>query len=144
MKSPAFIFAASLVILITSCTAPSDRRIQENPAAFSGLSEEHKALVRRGEVGKGMSKEAVKLAWGAPGRQTREELQGVFCDKWIYTGYVPIEGYQVYTVRPNAPPSQRFTGVLLSGDYNAGNQVLGQVRDAYFREGKLAAWDVMR
>jgi hypothetical protein len=144
MKTPAPFLAVGIAFLMASCAAPSNKRIQENPAAFSQLSPEHKSLVQHGDVAKGMSRDAVKLAWGEPDRQTKEELQGVLCDKWIYTGYVPIEGYHLYTVRPNQPPRLHFTGFLLAGDPNAGNQVLGQVRDAYFRDGKLAAWDVAR
>lgn len=142
MKASVFSVAASLALLMASCTAPANRRIQENPAAYSQLSPEQKSLVQHGDVAKGMSKDAVKLAWGGPDRQTKEELQGVLCDKWIYTGYVSIEGYHLYSVRPNAPPSTHFTGFLLAGDSNAGNQVLGHVRDAYFRDGNLVAWDV--
>lgn len=76
-----------LVGMVSSC-APStpQKRIQERPQEFARLSEKHKELVSKGEIAKGMSKDAVSLAWGSPAAQIEGLRNGKFSERWDYMG----------------------------------------------------------
>ncbi len=73
--------------IITSC-APStpQTRIQQRPQDFARLSEKHQELVSRGEIAKGMSKDAVALAWGSPSTRIEGLRNGKFSERWDYIG----------------------------------------------------------
>ncbi len=73
--------------IVSSC-APSTplTRIQERPQDYAQLSEKHKDLVSRGEIAKGMSKEAVTLAWGSPGAHIDGLRNGKHSERWDYMG----------------------------------------------------------
>ncbi len=76
-----------LVGLVSSC-APStpQTRIKERPQDFAKLSEKHKNLVSRGEIAKGMSKDAVALAWGRPAIFIDGLRDGKMSERWDYMG----------------------------------------------------------
>jgi hypothetical protein len=80
-----------LVGFMASC-APSTplKRIQERTQAYAKLSEKHKELVSRGEITKGMSKDAVFIAWGNPASQAEGQRNGKFSERWDYEGRQPV------------------------------------------------------
>jgi hypothetical protein len=74
-------------LLLASCAAPLQRRIEKNPQIYNGLSDHQKSLVQQGKVEEGMTKEAVFLSWGKADRVSSGQKQGKAYDRWIYTGY---------------------------------------------------------
>jgi hypothetical protein len=90
-----FLGAASLGLVLAGCSTPQSR-IDANPAAFNSLPPQQQALVKAGQVGIGMSMEAVKLSLGDPDRVTsRTDAQGQE-QVWHYVQY-ESGGVYLYT-----------------------------------------------
>lgn len=89
--------AVAVGLLGTACQSPSPAsRIEENPVLFRSLSAEQQLLVQQGRICKGMSKEAVFLAWGNPGSAPlRGEKAGKAYERWVYTREraVPVDTF---------------------------------------------------
>ncbi len=92
MKKIVSILCLGLLLGIVSSCAPStpQTRIQQRPQDFARLSEKHKDLVSRGEIAKGMSKDAVALAWGSPSTRIEGLRNGKFSERWDYIGREPV------------------------------------------------------
>ncbi len=77
--------------ILASC-APStpQARIQENPARFAALPANQQALVEGGEISRGMSRDAVDLAWGPPSSRFEGSKGGKATERWDYTGVRPV------------------------------------------------------
>lgn len=75
------------VWLVTGCaTSTIESRRLEREASFSALSPEFQTLVNAGEIRRGMSQDAVYVAWGKPSQiLQREDQQGVVT-AWLYHG----------------------------------------------------------
>ena len=83
--------AALAVLAFSSCATQNPQaRIANNPAQFNNLSEKHKQLVEQGQIAKGMSPDAVLLAWGQPERRTEGSAGGVSTMRWDYAGLKPV------------------------------------------------------
>ncbi|MBE6419233.1 MAG: hypothetical protein E7031_03805 [Akkermansiaceae bacterium] len=83
---------AALSGLMVSCVAstPYDR-ISKNPYIYSSLPQEQQLLVQQGRIERGMSPDAVYLAWGAPNSEpVYGEKKGVKTERWIYLDYEPV------------------------------------------------------
>jgi hypothetical protein len=83
------ITALGLALLFTGCatTPPLDKRKQERYAAYTGLSQEMRAMVDMGQVAIGMPMDAVYIAWGPPSQTgTAQSSDGQTTTTWIYTG----------------------------------------------------------
>lgn len=96
-------------LLFASCAPVTpDARINANPTLYGKLSEKEKALVREGRIEKGMSPEAVFLAWGKPAREYEGHERGKSTMRWDYEGATPVYGsgwggyygYGPYGMRP--------------------------------------------
>jgi hypothetical protein len=83
--------ALSAGLLFASC-APStpQARIQQQPEKFQALSAKHQALVQQGRVDRGMSQDAVFLAWGAPSRTFQGSRNNQLSERWDYSGSRPV------------------------------------------------------
>ncbi len=94
MKALPALLSAMAVVMLASCASPIQRRIERNPEIYSKLSERHKALVSRGQIEEGMSKQAVFIAWGRPDRVYKGSRSGRSLEHWGYVAYdaVPV-GY---------------------------------------------------
>jgi hypothetical protein len=81
----------ALGLLAASC-APStpQTRIQQHPQQFAALSTKEQSLVQRGELAKGMSPDAVLLAWGSPAMRYEGYQQGRAAERWDYTAARPV------------------------------------------------------
>jgi len=80
-----------LVTILPSCVPSTPRsRIEQRPQDFERLSREHKKLVLNGEIGKGMSKEAVAIAWGSPAARVDGLRNGKAMERWDYQGQQPV------------------------------------------------------
>lgn len=88
MKKLIVISCLGLLTAIVSSCAPStpQTRIKERPQDYAKLSEKHKDLVSRAEIAKGMSKDAVSLAWGSPDAHIEGLRNGKFSERWDYMG----------------------------------------------------------
>jgi hypothetical protein len=76
-----------LMGMVTSCVPSTPQtRIKERPQDYAKLSEKHKDLVSRGEIAKGMTKDAVSLAWGSPAAEIEGLRNGKFSERWDYMG----------------------------------------------------------
>jgi hypothetical protein len=77
---------AAAALAITSCETTADR-ISKHPEIYQSLSPSDQALVSRGQIRPGMSKNAVWLAWGAPERKITGNMRGQPTETWIYITY---------------------------------------------------------
>ena len=84
------LLAALSVLLLSSCAATVERRIEKNPALFAALSPEDQQLVREGRFREGMTQEAVFLAAGRPGRVMTGPKDGKDFERWSYIGQEAI------------------------------------------------------
>ena len=89
------LFLLVATALLSSCVNPIERRVSFYPGLYSHLTEAEKQSVHSGEVKEGMSKDAVYLAWGAPGRVAVGKREGKTYERWGYQEYRPVftEGY---------------------------------------------------
>lgn len=86
MKRPLLLLAAGLSLLLANCTLSTPQaRIEHNEALFSSLSLKDQRLVQRGEIAKGMSKQAVYLAFGDPHRVVKGHKGDRPFERWDYT-----------------------------------------------------------
>ncbi len=74
--------ALLLALLLSSCQTGPEARISQDPAKYSRLSSSDKELVSQGNIRKGMTRDAVYLAWGRPDI-VREGSAG---EAWAYVG----------------------------------------------------------
>ena len=92
--SPALlIFALFCALLLPGCETlnPAQRRVTKNPELFAGLSAKEKTLVDQGKIEEGMSRDAVYLAWGRPGRVITGSRDGKGREKWAYFHTAPVQ-----------------------------------------------------
>jgi hypothetical protein len=77
--------------LFPSC-APStpQARIEKAPEKFAALPAKDQELVLQGKITRGMSPDAVELAWGSPDRLLEGSAHGEAMDRWDYLGTRPV------------------------------------------------------
>jgi len=77
-----------VVFFLTGCATTStiESRKQERVAAYAALSPEFKSLVDGGQIRKGMSEDAVYIAWGRPAQILQQEDQSGAATIWLYEG----------------------------------------------------------
>ncbi len=78
-------------LLLASC-APStpQARIAQDPQRYAALSAKHQALVQQGQITRGMSTDAVYLAWGSPSASFQGSKDGKLTERWDYSGTRPV------------------------------------------------------
>ncbi len=86
-----FLLAVSSALLFVSC-APStpQARIDREPGKFAALSAKHQTLVQQGQITRGMSTDAVYLAWGRPAGIFQGSRDGKTTERWDYAGSRPV------------------------------------------------------
>ncbi len=86
------LIAALAIGLVASSCAPStpQARIQQHPEIFAALPAKERELVQRGEITKGMSQNAVLLAWGPPTLRYDGYHNGRSSQRWDYTAAQPV------------------------------------------------------
>lgn len=90
MKTLSLILLPSILIFSSCAPSTPQERILKNSTKFTNLPTEHQELVERGELARGMSADAVFLAWGSPS-QRYQGLQGdIVTDRWDYSGSQPV------------------------------------------------------
>lgn len=81
-----------IIGLVFSACAPStpQSRIAKYPEKFSALPKKHQGLVQGGQIDRGMSPDAVMLAWGFPAQQFEGLRESRRTTRWDYTTAVPV------------------------------------------------------
>ncbi|MEI6656771.1 MAG: hypothetical protein WCP45_18550 [Verrucomicrobiota bacterium] len=78
-------------LAVCSCVPTTPQaRIQQSPAVFAALSPKEQQLVQQGALAKGMSQNAVLLAWGAPSMRYEGFRNGCSALRWDYTAASPV------------------------------------------------------
>jgi hypothetical protein len=77
--------AVSAGSLILAGCSTTESRISEHPDIFQSLSAKDQALVSRGQIRTGMSRDAVYLAWGSGDQRVAGAMRGNQTETWIYT-----------------------------------------------------------
>lgn len=93
--------------MVSCAQSTPQTRIQEKPQEYAKLSEKHKELVQRGDITKGMNKDAVWFAWGTPSAEIEGTKDGKFTERWDYYGQYPVT-------------TNRFFGGYSTGGYGRG------------------------
>ncbi len=109
MKRSLVIFLAGL-LLLGCATSSIESRQRERAASFATLTPEFQTLVNDGQIRRGMTQDAVYIAWGKPAQiLQREDQQGVVTiwlyhggwleetRYWTYNSRAPINDYQPRT-----------------------------------------------
>ena len=73
-------------LVLASCSTV-ETRISEHPEIYQSLSARDQTLVSQGQIRDGMSRNAVWLAWGSPGRKTFGNMRGQTTETWVYVHY---------------------------------------------------------
>ena len=79
-----------LTLFICNCTSTIESRIQNNPQLYSALTWPEKKAVSKGLIIKGMSQDAVYLAWGRPSGIIERNSSGKSIEKWRYSSLMPV------------------------------------------------------
>lgn len=131
--------------LLTSCvpTTP-EARIEQNPEKFWKLSDSEQALVRKGEIRRGMNPDAVYYAWGKPAREFVIADEKATTIRWDYTGSTPVYSTNVYGgYYGGGYYSRRYPRY----GYNVGQQVTYipyQKAAVWFRDNRVTKWESSR
>jgi len=81
----------ALCLFVGACASSTPQgRIAENPDKFEGLPAKHKSLVQEGRIERGMSKDAVYLAWGAPSNRYDGYQNKRHTERWDYVSTRPV------------------------------------------------------
>lgn len=81
------LLAGCAALALVSCqTVSPAKRIEANPVMFQSLNPEQQLMVQQGRICKGMTKDAVFLAWGKPATAPMTgEKDGRRYERWVYT-----------------------------------------------------------
>jgi hypothetical protein len=101
VKSGFIVLLAAL--LLTGCaTSTVQSRKQERAGAFAALAPEFQALVADGQIRRGMTEDAVYIAWGKPMQILHEENSQGRATTWLYEGGW-MEETRYWTYRARTP-----------------------------------------
>ncbi len=132
------------VIQFTGCTVANPQtRAQQNPALLDGLSAEDRAMVLKGTISEGMTKDTVFLAWGKPDAVTTGSDRGRATETWRYATLRPVYygggfgyGMGYYGGGHHRGGFYPYLGMNLSPQYVPVTSAV--VR---FRGGRVVAWE---
>lgn len=81
--------------LVACMPSTPQARIQENPRKYAALGTTQQLLVQQGQLARGMSTDAVYLAWGPPARIFQGSKDGKLTERWDYGGAqaVPVTNF---------------------------------------------------
>jgi hypothetical protein len=75
--------AAAGALFFGGCATP-ESRISKNPDLYHSLPARQQQLVAQGQIAPGMGRDAVWLAWGAPGQKVNGYARGNATESWVY------------------------------------------------------------
>lgn len=88
-----FIVLAALVL--GGCASSSSQRIAQDEARFNSYTPDERRLIRMGQVAVGFDQEQVRMALGAPSRETTIDTAGGKAIVWEYRAIQPSVGLSV-------------------------------------------------
>jgi len=74
------------LVLVGCATSTIASRKQERANGYAALTPEFQTLVSEGQIRRGMSEDAVYIAWGKPAQILHQEDQHGMTTVWIYEG----------------------------------------------------------
>ncbi len=89
MKNLLIAISAGLFLASCAPTTPLGR-IQQQPEKFAALSPKQQELVQQGQIDRGMSQDAVFIAWGSPASVFQGSNNGRPTERWDYAGSRPV------------------------------------------------------
>lgn len=130
------VFCCVAAVALSSCQSSTPAaRIEANPALFRSLPAEHQQLVQRGQICSGMNKDAVMLAWGAPGGSSLAGVRdGKTFETWRYTQLVPVYTPHFYPFHYYGPYWYGPYG------YDDWSYVPRTAAEVTFQNGKVTGW----
>lgn len=140
------ICALSAGLLLASC-APStpQYRIQKEPQKFEALTPKHRELVEKGQITRGMPRDAVYLAWGKPSQVFQGSKKGRSAERWDYAGTRAVPAYGYYGAYGYGP-YRHYNPYLYSG-YGIGPEVAYvpyRIASVWFIADHVDSWERAR
>ncbi len=80
------LFLLTILVLTGCATSSIESRRRERSAAYATLSPEMKSQVDQGQIRRGMTPDAVYIAWGKPSQVLQQEDQRGLVIFWLYHG----------------------------------------------------------
>ncbi len=81
------ILILSLAAILAGCATSSiESRRRERASSYEALSPEFKTLVDQGQIRRGMTPDAVYIAWGKPSQVLQQEDERGAVTIWLYYG----------------------------------------------------------
>ena len=90
------IYLVLLTFFLCNCTSTIESRIQENPKLYSALTGKEKKAVSNGLILRGMSQDAVYIAWGRPSGVKEGNSNGIPMEKWRYSSLMPVMSQRLH------------------------------------------------
>ncbi len=154
MKNPILLLLVICAgIFATSCASLPEQRINRNPELYGKLSSNDKNLVVQGRLRKGMTQDAVFLAWGRPDRVRSSSRNGKGSESWAYVDHTPVRSYNVgYSFGGYHPFYNRYGchprfgyGYGPGWNYGSGINFVPYIsRTVDFRNGRVTGWSRTR
>lgn len=121
-----FVLLLVAVVMVGCATSSIESRRQERMTSYASLSPEVKSAVDAGQIRRGMTSDAVYIAWGKPSQILQQEDERGPVTTWLYHGsYLEETRYWPYRARvPNY-------------DYNIRGYVSAEV---IFQNGVVTNW----
>ena len=116
------------VVVLAGCATSNNMaaRKQERAASYAALKPEIRALVDQGQIRRGMSQDAVYIAWGKPSQVLQQEDQHGVIVTWLYHGNY-LEETRYWPYRARAP----------NYDYDIRSYISAEV---VFQNGEVTNW----
>lgn len=116
-------------VLLTGCATTNsiESRKQERAAAYAAFTPEFKSFVDAGQIRRGMTEDAVYIAWGKPAQVLQQEDQNGVATVWLYEGGW-MEETRYWIGRRHG---------YLEHDYQPRTYIRAEI---VFVDGKVASW----
>ncbi|MFC7338936.1 hypothetical protein ACFQY0_17195 [Haloferula chungangensis] len=145
LRSLAFL---SLLLLASCVPTTPEARIEQSPEKFWKLSDKDQALVRQGQIRRGMSPDAVYYAWGKPSREFVGADENTSTLRWDYTGSTPVYSSNFYGGAYGGYYGRGYYGRRYPGyGYGVGQQVTYipyEKASVWFRDNQVTKWESAR
>lgn len=141
-----FLLLFSLLGLV-SCASTPQTRIEKHPEMFTALSSKDQALVTKGGIREGLSKDGVYLAWGAPAGRSSGARSGKRFENWRYTRLAPVFiDHYAYGYGGSYYGSRRYRrgGYYNIGYYPSVQYVPYTSAVVSFSNGQVSSWQQQR
>ncbi len=134
-------------LAFSSCVPSTPQaRIAQNPQVFAALPKKDQHLVEQGQVARGMSPDAVMLAWGYPAQRYEGSKESKKAERWDYAGSRPVYTSTLHGGYGYGHGSYRHHGYPGYG-YGFGPEVAYipyRVASVWFVNSRVDSWERLR